>query len=106
MPPTPVAAPLVGLDRRWVVVRFDLEDDGEPAADVDDARVLFSRLHAHGVASGGEAAQQRLRVLVAAVLAPERAEQSQLHAVGFALDLADDEVVLLAREGDLVECFL
>ena len=97
---------LVRLDRGRVVVRLDLEDDGEPAADVDDARVLLAGLHAHGLAGGGEAAQEGLGVLVAAVLAPERAEQSQLDAVGLALDHADDEVVLLTREGDLVQCFL
>ena len=97
---------LVRLDGGRVVVRLDLEDDGEPAADVDDARVLLARLHAHGLAGGGEAAQERLRVLVAAVLAPERAEQPQLDAVGLAFNHADDEVVLLTREGDLVQCFL
>ena len=97
---------LVGLDGGGVIVRFDLEYDGQPAADVDDARVLLSGLHAHGLAGGGEAAQEGFGVLVAAVFAPERAEQPQLHAVGFALDLADDEVVLLTREGDLVQCFL
>ena len=97
---------LVRLDGRWVVVRLDLEDDGEPAANVDNARVLLAGLHAHRLAGSGEAAQQGLGVLIAAVLTPERAEQPQLDAVGFALNPADDEVVLLTGEGDLVKRFL
>ena len=97
---------LVGLDGGRVVVRLDLEDNRQTIADVHDARVLLARLHQDGGSGGGEALEQRLRVLVAAMLAPERAEQSELQLVGLAFELLHDEVVLLTAEGDLVEGFL
>ena len=48
----------------------------------------------------GEEAQQRLAVLVAAVLAPHRAEHAQLDVVRLAVQQRDDLVVLGDGEGD------
>ena len=78
MPPTPVAAPLEGLDRRGVVVGLDLEDDGEAAANVDDAGILGAGGHEHAGGVAREQAKQRPGVLVGAVLAPERAKEAKL----------------------------
>ena len=44
-----------------------------------------------------------MRVLVAAVLAPERAEHAEFDLVGLAAEAFDEEVVLGAGERDLVE---
>ena len=57
------------LDRARVVVRFHLERQAPPLADVDDAGVLARALQ-HLRPLGRESPQQRPRVLVAAVLAP------------------------------------
>ena len=51
----------------------------------------------------GEETQQGLGVLVAAVLAPECAEQAKLHGVGLAVQALDYLLVLLGRKGDLSE---
>ena len=85
---------LVGLDGRRVVVRLDLHRDGQAATDVDDAGVLLAGRHQHARAGGGEAAQQGLGVLVAAVLAPQRAEHAQLDVVGLPSQPLDDDLVL------------
>ena len=94
---------LVGLDGRWVVVRLDLHDDAHAVADVDGAGVLRAALRQDVGALRRQQAQKRLRVLVAAMLAPERAEEAQLDLVGLAAELLDDELVLVAAEGDRVE---
>src|SRR4051794_13207822 len=65
------------LDRAWVVVRFHLHRDRPAVADVDDPGVLTGPLQDPG-RLGWEELQQRLRVLVAAVLAPHRAEHAEL----------------------------
>ena len=49
---------LVWLDRARVVVRLDLEGDGQPIADAHDARVL-ARAGEHIAAGGGQRAQER-----------------------------------------------
>ena len=67
---------LVRLDRARVGVGLDLEDDGEPVADVDHAGVL-ARPDEDAVALGGQAAQVDLRGLVRAVLGPHRASTSR-----------------------------
>ena len=50
------------LDRGRVVVRLDLERDGEAVADVDHAGVLAGALQ-HALALGGQPAQERAECL-------------------------------------------
>ena len=97
---------LIGLDGRGVVVGLDLHGHGEAAADVDDAGVLLAGLDHDPGAGAGKAAQQRLGVLVAAVLAPQRAEHAKLEGVGLAVEPVDDHLVLGGAEGHLVEHLL
>ena len=94
---------LEGLDRRGVVVGLDLEDDGEAAADVDDAGVLGAGGHEHAGRVAGEEAEEGPGVLVGAVLAPERAEEAELEAVRLPVEPVDDALVLLGAEGNLPE---
>src|ERR1700682_1047302 len=69
--------PLIWLDRRGMVVRFDLEGDGEPVADGDHPRVLARSLK--DVRSlGRQRLQYGPRMLVRAVLAPQRAHDAEL----------------------------
>ena len=97
---------LIGLDGRGVVVGLDLHGHGEAAADVDDAGVFLAGLDHDPVAGVGKAAQQRLGVLVAAVLAPQRAEHAKFEGVGLAVEPVDDHLVLGGAEGHLVEHLL
>src|ERR1035437_5357115 len=85
---------LEGLDRRRVVVAFDLHGHGPAVADVDDAGVLAGSLQ-DARAGRGEAAEDGPRVFVAAVLAPHERVDGELD-VGWlaALDLADVGVFL------------
>src|SRR5207248_332 len=89
--------PLEGLDGAGVVVRLDLERAREPAADVHRAGVL-ARPDYHVRAAAGERAQQLLRVLVRAVLAPQQRVHRQLERVRGAALLLAHELVLLARQ--------
>ena len=82
---------------------LDLHDDAHAVADVDGAGVLGAAAGEDVGALGGEQAEERLRVLVAAVLAPERAEHAELDFVRLAAEAFDDEVVFVAAEGDGVE---
>jgi len=68
MPPTPVVAPET-LDRARMIMRFDLERDGDAVADVNDARVS-SPAPTRISATWWEGLEQRLGVFVAAMLAP------------------------------------
>jgi hypothetical protein len=86
-----------------VVVRFDFHDDAEAIADVHGAGVLSAAVGEHIRAFSREQAEKRLRVLVAAVLAPERPEEAKLDFVRFTAELLDDQLVLRAGEGDGVE---
>ena len=97
---------LIGLDGRGVVVGLDLHGHGEAAADVDDAGVLLAGLDHDPGAGVGEAAQQRLGVLIAAVLAPKGAEHTKFEGVGLAVEPVDDHLVLGGAEGHLVEHLL
>ena len=96
---------LVGLDGGGVVVRLDLHDDGLAVADAHDAGVLGALAHEQAGAVAGELPQQRPGVLVAAVLAPERAEQPQLQRVGLPAQPLDDRLVLALRQGEVLELF-
>ena len=88
---------LVRLDRRGVVVRFDLERDAQAVADVDDAGVL-ARAGDDPFAARRQGAQERPRALVAAVLAPHDAEHRELEVVGRAAELDPDRRELLVGD--------
>ena len=81
------------LDRARVVVRLDLERDGQAVAHVDGARVL-PRAHDDVLALRRQRPEQLLGVLVGAVLAPQQGEHRELDLVGLAAELLDDERVL------------
>src|SRR5207247_9042496 len=85
------------LDERWVVVALDLEDDGPAVADVDRPRV-FSRPLQHTGAFGGKPAQIDPRVLVGAVLRPERREEPELGVGRLAAEAARDPSVFFGGE--------
>ncbi len=68
---------LVRLDRRRMVVRLDLEGDGQAITDGDDAGV-FARALQHVRRRGGQRAEQRARMLVRAVLVPQRAHHARV----------------------------
>ena len=68
---------LVRLDERRMVVRFDLEDRGQPVADVDRAGVLARPLQ-DARALGRQLLQVDARALVAAVLGPHHREDAEL----------------------------
>ena len=95
---------LVWLDRGRVVVGLYLEHHGQPVADVHRAGVLAAGPHQHVRAITGQQPQQRLGVLVAAVLAPQRAEQPQLELVRHPAEPLDYRLVLLLGQGQAVEC--
>src|SRR5207247_543150 len=65
------------LDRARVVMRLHLHGDCEAIADVDDPGVLTRPLK-HPGRLCGEELEQRLRILIAAVLAPHGAEHAEL----------------------------
>src|SRR4029078_1608723 len=88
---------LVGLDRRRMVVRLDLERHSHAVTDRDDAGVLAGALQ-HVWRLGGQRAEQGTRVLVRAVLAPERADDPELGEGRLATEHVDEAVVLAEGE--------
>ncbi len=88
------------LDRARVVVRLDLEGGHQPAADRHRARVLAGAHHELRPL-GRERLEQPPRVLVAAVLGPHQGEHRELDLVGLALELLDDQLVLVVGEAQL-----
>jgi hypothetical protein len=60
-----------------MVVALDLEDDRPAVADVDCARILAWALE-HVRAALRQARQEHARMLVSAVLGPQRREETQL----------------------------
>ncbi len=81
------------LDGAGVVVALHLEGNGPAVTDVDHPGVLPGSLQ-HLGAAGRQAPEQRARVLVAAVLAPQRAEHGGLERVGLTAEALDHLVVL------------
>jgi hypothetical protein len=84
-------------------VRFDLHDDAHPIADVDRTRVFSPAAREDVGAFAGKLTEERLRVFVAAMLAPERAEEAKLNFVRFAAKALYDEFILVAAEGDDIQ---
>ncbi len=105
MPPMPVAAPLIWLDVRRVVVRLDLEGHGEAVADVDDAGVLAHSDEQDVCGLGrnllAELAQVHLARLVRAVLAPHDRVHRQLAAGRAASEVLADLLVLVGLEAEV-----
>ena len=88
---------LEGLDEGRVIVALDLEREGEVTAQIHDARVLPGALE-HGGPRRGQTTQEDARMLVGAVLGPQRAEESELGEGGLPAEAPDDAVVLLAGQ--------
>jgi hypothetical protein len=82
MPPTPVAAPLVGFNGARVVVALDLEGAGPAIADVHQAGVLLTRFGQQLRAGARQRLQQADGVLVGAVLAPHGTVDAEFREVG------------------------
>src|SRR5260370_41906374 len=85
-----------------MLVRLDFEDDRQPVADVDRARVLARSLK-NVPAFRRQLAQQRLRRLVGTVLAPKRPEDADLQVVRISPDRLHDRAVLVLIEGDRLQ---
>ena len=88
------------LDGARMVVRLDLERNGQATAHIDRAGVL-ARTHDHVRPLGGQSAQQLARVLVGAVLGPHQAEHGQLDAVRLPAQALDDQRVFVIGEAEL-----
>jgi hypothetical protein len=74
-----------------VVVRLDLEGDGRAVAEVEDSGVLARPLE-NPLACRGQPLEQRRRVLVAAVLRPEKGEDRELEMVRVSAEQRPDTV--------------
>jgi hypothetical protein len=61
-----------------MIVRFDLERDGDAVADVNDAGIFLARADEDLRRLGGERLEQRASIFVAAMLAPHDGENAQL----------------------------
>ena len=81
------------LDGGRVVVALDLERDRLSVAEIDDAGVLARPLK-HVGAVRRQPAEERRRVLVPAVLAPEEREDGELEVIGVALEQRADALQL------------
>src|SRR5205814_6350663 len=101
-PADPGGRALIRLNERRVVVRLDLEDRGEAAADVDRAGVLARSLQ-HLRTFGWQRPEVHTRALVAAVLGPHHREDAELGQVRLAAQKSHDAAVLLRRERMLLE---
>ena len=97
IPPTPVAAPWNGSTAVGWLCDSTLNATATPVADVDHAGVLAGALQ-HALAVRGQPAQQRRRVLVAAVLGPEHREDRQLEVVRRPLEQLPDPLELPVGE--------
>ena len=81
------------LDGGRVVVALDLERDREAVAEVENARVLPWPLE-HTLPVARQPLQQQRRMLVAAVLRPEKREDRELEVVRVACEERADALVL------------
>jgi hypothetical protein len=80
-----------------MVVALDLERDGEPLADVDDAGVFAGSLQ-DPLARGGQPLEERRRMLVATVLGPEQREDRELEVIRLPAEQVTDPVKLAVRQ--------
>ena len=98
--------PLQRLHGGRVVVGLDLENNRQSVAYVDGAGILGAGLGECPVRARRQHSQQRTRVFVSAVLAPEGAEHAQFNRVRLPVKPVDDHVVLRLGQRDFVENFL
>ena len=82
-----------------MVVALDLERDRETVTEVEHARVLAGALEDTRPCAR-ESAEQKSRVLVAAMLRPEHGEKRQFERVRLALQEFVDTVELPVREAE------
>jgi hypothetical protein len=80
-----------------VIVRLDLERDGRPVVEVEDAGVLARPLQ-DALARRRQPLQERRRVLVAAVLRPEEREDRELEVVRIAPEQLPDTARFPVRQ--------
>ena len=97
IPPTPVAAPWNGSTADGWLCDSALNATATPVAEVDHAGVLARPLE-DALAARRQPAQERRRVLVAAVLRPEEREDRQLEVVRRPAEQLPDTVELSVGE--------
>ena len=85
-------------------MRLDLHDDGKAVADVHCARVLLAGGDQHARAGIWQHSEKWLGVLVRAVLAPQRSEETEFQIVGFAPQTLDDGLVFPFGDREGFEC--
>src|SRR2546428_3102397 len=85
-----------------MVVRLHLEHDRQAFADVDRAGVFAGTLQ-HTRTARRQVPQQLARVLVAAMLAPHRAEHPKLDQVRLATEVTDDLFVFGGEKAEGAE---
>ena len=93
------------LHRRRMVVGFHLEYHRQPVSDVNRPGVFRAGLGQGALRRRRQHPQQRARVLVAAMLAPQRAEHPQLNRVGLPVQPLHDHLVFGGRQRDFVQYF-
>src|SRR5947207_9428487 len=90
------------LDKRWMIVRFDLESTRPAIANIDDSGVFSRPLH-HAAAASGQPFEMHARRFVGAVLAPHHAENAKLRQRGLAAQGLFDLFVLWGRNSMLID---
>ena len=90
----PGGGPVIGLDKRRMVMAFDLKDRGQTVADIDDAGILTRSLQ-YGRSGCRQPPQKAPRTLIATVLRPHHGEHAQLLERRRASQGPDDAVVLV-----------
>src|SRR5206468_887003 len=93
------------LDGARVIVRLHLKHHAQAVADVHGAGV-FARPLYHARTSRRQLLEELARVLVAAVLAPHRAEHPQLEQVRLTAESAEDELVFSGKESKRAQTLL
>ena len=96
---------LKGLHGARVVVALNLEHNRQTVANVNRAGIL-ARAHHHTRAGGGKPLEQRLGVLVRAVLTPHEREHHQLGVGGRAAHQTDHALVLGLEQPEFLEEWL
>src|SRR5437867_6472438 len=84
-------------------MRFDFHHHAKAISNVHGARVLRASAGEDVRTFGRQQAQQRLGVLIAAVFAPERAEQAQFQFVRLPAQPLQDHLVLGTGQRDYIE---
>ena len=90
----PGGGSVIGLDKRRMVMAFDLKDRGQPVTDIDDTGILARPLQ-DGRSGRGQTPQKAPGTLIATVLRPHHREHAQLLERRGAPQGPDDAVVLV-----------